>query len=226
MADIVEFVKPELTLHERRNLLTYRERLAYDAMVTSHAARPPIAASTAVGMFQSFLAGKECDEIAKISGAFTLAEVVRTRVEDRWDERRKDYRESLLKGAQDSVRQEVLASTYFVLDQLAATRKYHGERIAKYLQTGEQEYISSLFIFNPKSMKEMVDVLMTLTGQNKPKNGQIDHTGTVTHEVKAASDGTPGLDTNLVDVIKKKGLTPEQAAVVMKALSGIPEDQR
>ncbi len=169
----------------------------------------PIGVDLQAQMFELFLNGKSCDQIQKVNPNFGLGQIVSARVEGEWDEKREEYRNFLLVNTQQRVMQSQLEATVLLADILAATNKIYSQRLTKFLQTGDEKHLGDLKINSVRGLKEVVDLLLNLTGQGAVKkvSGHIEHHHTT--EVKE-------------DV---KAIPTHEASEILKMLSEIKEDK-
>ena len=182
--------------------LTPREKTLYQASLTL--ARRPLSASLRAGLYNLYLNGSTCEEIHRInSQVLTLSEVIRVRVEDDWDERVDRYRQSLMDGIDLKSKQVHLESVSFVTEQLAALHKLNGDKVKKFLMTGDPAMLEgALLITNMKAYKETAELLLQLTGRDGKKPDKDDSTA---KEVKAAAE-------------VHGALRPRAAALLLRAL--------
>jgi hypothetical protein len=201
MPDSIQLAEPSrpqdpLTPHERGTLEVYLER-------KRERPDPPLAPSLQLQLFELFLNGKTCEEISKLNPGIGMGQVLKTRIEGDWDEKRHRHMDSLLMGVASRVQQVQLESVVFISDMLSATHKLHGEAIKRYLQTGNQAELKGLAITNMKAYKEVLETLLKMTGQTVEKKQ-------VTGEIRHIHE------TGVPDV--RKPATPQDAAAWLKAL--------
>lgn len=135
--------------------------------------------------------------------------VLKARVDGLWDERREVYLSELMSNAQDRVKLIALESVNFQGLLLAATHKKYGDRLKRYLQTGnEAELGTGMFVDSIKQYKDVVEMLTKITGQDKKNAAQ--GSGTVSVNVTPGEGGTP---TNV-----SVRWTPEQADAIRAVL--------
>lgn len=186
------------------DLLTEIEKKAYEDYAKS--GRPPLSFKTSLELYQLFLTGMSCEEIAKLNPGFNLGMIVRARVEHLWDQRRDTHINELYENASTQLRQTAMESVKFLGVVLAAAHKLHGEKMARYIQTGDEKELGSLNIGSFKQYKEVVETLMKISGGDQKK--VIQHTG----EVKTVVD------------VSKAPLDPKVAAKTLKAIADAEDD--
>lgn len=145
--------------------LTPEERKAYKLYVQKN--DPPLAPSIQAQLFSLYLNGTTCEEIQKLNPNFSLGMIVRARVEGLWDDRRDAHLQTLFEGVRERVQQVQMESVVFTSDLLASANKMFGDKLKKYLQTGDERELGSLRIDSLKQYRDAVDLLMKLTGQDK-----------------------------------------------------------
>lgn len=148
--------------------LTAAEQKIYDNWLEVKN-KPSVSPSRAVKLFELFLHGISCEEIVKINAPeFCLEQVLEARVRDGWDEKRDAYTTQLYAGAVENVRQIQVESVHFVADMLAAAHKQHGDKIRRYLQTGdEKDLAGAMSIGSFQTYKQVAETLLKLTGQDR-----------------------------------------------------------
>jgi len=154
-----------------------------------------------------FLNGKSAEEIANLN-KMPLGEVVRARIDFEWDNKKNEHVAFLMGSVRDRVRQTQLETIIFSSDLLAAAHKLHGERIRKFLQSGDESELGDLKITSLKAYKDTVELFMKLTGQDK------DATAT-----QVVINGDPKTITVTEIETKNAIWTQDQAAEVLKLIS-------
>jgi hypothetical protein len=176
------------------DLLSPEERKAYKLYVQK--GDPPLSPTVQMQLFELFLNGSTCEEIIQLNPNFSLGMIVRARVEGLWDERRAKHIDHLFEHVRERVQQVQMESVMFTSDLLAGANKMFGDKLKKYLQTGDERELGGLRIDTLKQYRDAVDLLMKLTGQDK----KVEVTGTTK------------------TVVEFKGpLSPKTAAALLKA---------
>lgn len=188
------------------NGLTYREEAAL--RMHMQAQEPALSTSMQAQLFELYLNGNSCEQIAKLNKSIRLGAIVRACQEGDWYQKKTSYMNQLLEDVRSRVEQVQCESLYFASSLLAAAHKMYGTKIQRYLQTGDEKELGELGIYTLRQYKEVVDLLLKMTGQdnNKKVSGKVD----VTHNVGAT-------------LAAGHHITPEQAAKIllnMDALSG------
>lgn len=170
------------TQEQKEALLTERELREY--RVYQRLNRPPMAPSTQAQLFQLFLNGNGCEEIVRLNpNGFALGAVVRARIENDWDLKRQEHQEQLMLRVRERVQQVTLETIERVSNEMAASNKLINDKVKKFLQTGDPAELNGTSIGNVRHLKEMVEMLQKLTGQDAKKTqtvgGTIEHRHTV-----------------------------------------------
>lgn len=171
--------------------------------------QPALAPDTQAKLFALFLNGKSTEEIRRLNAQFSLGQIVHARVTGKWDELRQRHIEDLLLNVKQRVAQVTMESVTFVSDLLAAANKEHGDRIARYLATGNEKELGDLRITSLQGYKTAVELLQKLTGQDKQQKvaGEV----TITHKADESMERV------------SKAPSPEEAAGILKLLLGKAE---
>lgn len=172
---------------------------------------PALAPDTQVKLFQLFLNGKGCEEIRRLNQQYTLGQIVQARIFGEWDRRYQDHVNDLLDNTKNRAMQTTLESINFVSDLLAATNKLHGDKISKFLQSGNEKDLGDLQITSLTGYKTAVELLQKLTGQDKQQRLTSDVT--ITHKA----------DESLLAVARAPN--SEEAAEILKMLLGKKDEK-
>lgn len=134
--------------------------------------RPPLSPVTAAKFYALFLNGSDCQEICRLNdGLYSVGMILEARVGYGWDRKRDQYLESLYSSISDRARQAQLESVAFVSDMLTATARLHGDKVKRFLQTGDENEIKDLPIKSMSGYKQLIEMLLKLTGQDKSPLG-------------------------------------------------------
>lgn len=150
------------------SVLTPKERQTYEKWL--EAELPPISVIKALEFFELFCTGTTCAQIHKLNPQYELGAIIHARLRDKWDQKHDEYVAQMYDTIRDKVFQTQMESISFTTDLLAAAHKLHGEKIKKYLQTGDAKHlIGALRIDSLKQYKDGVELLLRSTGQDKQK---------------------------------------------------------
>lgn len=201
-----------LTLDQKKELLTERELREYQ--IYMRLGQPPMAKSTQAQFFALFLNGDNCEGIVRLNpNGFSLGAVVRARIENDWDMKRREHQANLLQKSREKVQQIVLETVERVSNELAASNKLINDRAKKFLQTGDPAELAGTGIGSQKHLKDSVELLQKLTGQDvKKQQTQVD--GFVEHR-HVHEQATP---TDLPVLPAGKPVAPEDAARALEVI--------
>lgn len=160
--------------------LTAKERDAWTMVQKRPAGFPPVGLHLQTKFFVLFIQGVSCEEIARLNPGIHLGQVISARMENKWDDKRQEHVEKLLQDTQMRLQQTTLEGIDFVSVQLAAVHKIEGDKIKRYLMTGDEKELGDLKIKNWSQYNSVLNILKALTGQDKPKPQQ--HTGEIVHK--------------------------------------------
>lgn len=198
----------EQAIEKAKTYLTKRELGAYNYFCNSN--QPALAPSTNARLFALFLQGKGTEEIMRLNPTLSLAQIVHARVEGRWDERREEHLDGLLNNTSLRVQQTTLETADFVCDLLAVANREHGDRLRRYLQSGDEKELGDFRISSLASLKTAIEVLQKLTGQERQSTSKIAVSGEVVHRPAILSVARPP--------------APAEAASALKLLLGRTEN--
>jgi hypothetical protein len=166
------------------------------------AGKPSLSPVTEKQFYELYLNGKPTTEIQRINPSMPLGIIVRAKIDNRWDERREFHIAQLLEGVKERVQHTQLEAINFACDLLSVVHKQQGEKLKRYLQTGDDADLSSIANgMGLKSYKEVLEILLKLTGQDKDKG---DKKVEITHKI----DDSP----------RAAGLSPLQAAKILEVI--------
>ena len=180
--------------------LSRKEQAALDHYKRSDGRK--ISPQTEAQFFQLFLRGKSCEEIHRLNPGFHLGAIVTARLESGWDEKLSEYRDSLMNSVSNRVKQVELEAIDFVGDVLSATHKMHGDRIKRYMQTGDEAELGDLAINSMQGYKTAIELLMKLTGQDK--ESRVQHNVQHTIETNTVLDVTQEHSSDLLKILEKQ----------------------
>ena len=99
----------------------------------------PISPTLAAQMFELYLEGYSCEQIAKVNAPIREGEILFLRKKYQWDENKDNYCFNLQSQMRDKLMKQKLESLEFLTNMLAVTHKEHKEKSLRYLQTGKEE---------------------------------------------------------------------------------------
>lgn len=167
----------EQAIEKAKSNLTKREAHAYTIWCGTEDA--PLSPALNAKLFNLFLQGKSTEEIRRLNQTLKLGAIVAARIEGRWDERREEHLDQLLSSTMQRVQQATLETADFVCDLLAVANREHGDKLRKYLQSGDESELGEFRINNLTSLKTTIEALQKLTGQERQTNVKV--SGEVLH---------------------------------------------
>lgn len=153
--------------------ITQRELDAYRMEISRHIA--PLSPGTAANLYALFLRGITCDEIQRLNPGLNLGIIIRARIDNDWDAQKALYLKQLLEGVRERVKQAELEAIEYALHRMAAEHKFKGDKLKKFLQTGNPEDLNGIEIagMSARGYKEAVENLLKITGQGPTNKQQI-----------------------------------------------------
>jgi len=141
----------------------YAELMAYIA-----AENPELALSTAQRFFELFLYGNNVDDIHDLNVAFPKSSIQWCRFKYNWDRLREEHMMKLYASTAQKVMKAQLDTTSLLADILSASAKKNGDKINKYLQTGnENDLAGALSVKCLKDLVKTAESLQKITNQDK-----------------------------------------------------------
>lgn len=183
---------------EAFNLLTPEEHIEYDRYCRS--GKPDLSLSTSLKLYELWVQGLDCAAIAKLNAALTIGAILKARIDHRWDERRDAYLAEIYGNANDRLKQIGAESLNFLGLTLAVAHKQYGEKMARYLQTGNPEDLGTFQVQSLHQYKSVLEALKVLTGGDRARPPQ----GGIPPNSPPPTDVTP------VEV-RARPMTPEEA---------------
>jgi len=124
-------------------------------------------------LFAVFLQGRTLSEIRALRSEFGLGQIVHTAVANNWDTKARDY--IALAGERAKARALITIAQGIDLaaDMMGVMRKMHGDNMAMYMMTGDVTYLEKADQTPAqaiKQLKEIVEALMKLTGQDQKRS--------------------------------------------------------
>ena len=185
--------------------LNARERVAYEEHMRRQ--NTPLSPSLEAELFQLYLNGVGLEDIARLNKGLRLGAIARSAVEGDWYEKRRNYADSLLEAVVPRVQQVQAEAIVFAADLLAAAHKLHGNKIRRFLQTGDESELGDFSIRNIDQYRRSTEVLLKLTGQDNksPQRREIRSEQPMVKEYVPATIAVP------------QKLLPDDAADLLKA---------
>jgi hypothetical protein len=127
-----------------------------------------LAADTAARFYELYLNGSDIKEIHRLNKAYPIEAIMIAKVKYKWDESRESYFMELQSKIRDKVVKTQLETVSFMTDMMSATYKLHGDKIKKFLQTGNPEDAKgALGIDTLHGLVKLSETLQKITGQGQ-----------------------------------------------------------
>jgi hypothetical protein len=164
----------------------------------------PLAPTTASQFFKMFVNGSSASEINRLNPAFPIGAILDAQVRYRWTTERDKVAMELQNRVKDGVIRAQLETTELMTDMLRAAAKQHGDKLKKYIQTGDEKYLDGVLnIESMHSLRGIVDSLLKITGQDRVS--------------KVKTENTQNFNVNLNS--NNDDLSPEEAAQVLEIMA-------
>jgi hypothetical protein len=163
---------------------------------------------TADKLYDLFRQGKTTDDIRKLNTSYGLGQIVAARLMYLWDARLAEERTELVNKLPGQVMQVQSEAIDFIARLLAVNHVLYNEKIDKYLQTKDPQYLEGLptGFSQIKEYRALLESLTKVTGQSNRK--VVEHRGSVS-----------------VNHEKQGGLSPQEAGDILDVLV-IPGDEK
>ncbi len=201
--------KAALTIVVQSRDLTPREEGAYHMHMKS--GDVGLSPSLQAELFELYLSGNTLEEIWRRNQALRLGAIVRAFIEGDWQLRRQEYVNALLGSVKDRVQQVQVEAVHFTADGLAVIQKRIGNDLKRYLQTGNKDDLGDAKDWGLHQFKQLVEMLLKLTGQDGQKTIGVNVKGSVNHTASPAPAAP-----------LQGPLSEEQASALLATLYNLP----
>ena len=185
--------------------LSAKELEVLEAYLTSGGM--PLAPEPAARFFELFLAGSDVHEIHRLNKAFPLGALLDAQVKFKWNERKDKYASDLQDKVLDKVRMAQLETTELMTDILAAARRKYGDKLKKYIQSGNDADLDGVIdVSDIKNLVKLTEGLLKITGQDRVQKVKTEDTQNV--NINLNGNNLPVSD-----------LDPESAAQILQIIS-------
>ena len=163
-----------------------------------------LAPETASKFFELFLNGSDIKEVWRLNKSFPIEAIHLARVKYDWDLKKDEYVMHLTDQVREKAVKAQLETTALLTDLLAATSKKNGDRLKKYIQTGDEKDLDgAMQIDSLMGLMKVIEGLGKITGADRVQ--KIDKKETVNVNINATST--------------TEDMTPETAAKILEALA-------
>lgn len=195
--------------------LNEREERAYQFHMEAFRAGKEYALAPTVeaGLFELFLNGVPLEDIQRLNRGYRLGQIVRSAVEGGWHERKRDYTKKLMEAVEPRVQQVQSEAVAFASDLLAAAHKQHGDRLRRFLQTGDEKDLGDFSLSDLGKYAKGVELLLKLTGQD----------GAPKRKAGLEEPPVPPKGAGAQTQLPPRPLAPTEAEEMLRQLQGEPK---
>jgi len=163
-----------------------------------------LSTETTASFFSMYLNGYDTKEIFRLNKAFPYESILIAKVTGNWDKEKEDYLGKLQENIKEKLLKAQLESINFLSDLLSATHKKHGDKIKKFLTSGnEKDLEGTMSVDSVSQLLKVVEGLNKVTGQDRPK----------------ANDTTINVNIDQRSVNNIASLSPEDSAKILNIVS-------
>jgi hypothetical protein len=165
----------------------------------------PLAPATAAQFLELYLNGCNAQEIQRLNKPFKLGQILDAQIRYKWSEQRDKLSMDLQARAVENVRKAQLDATELMSNMLVAANKQHGDKLKKYIQSGDEKDLDgSLNIVSLQSLLKVTEGLLKITGQDRVSKVKVSTTNTQNVNVNVSGGGD---------------LSPDDAAKILEIMS-------
>lgn len=113
------------------------------------------------------------EEIRRLNPSLQLGEIVAAAIEGDWHRRRDEHLDDLLTQTALRVQQVTLETADFVCDLLSVANREHGDKLRRFLQSGNEAELGDFRITSLPALKMAIETLQKLTGQDRQSKVHI-----------------------------------------------------
>lgn len=150
---------------------------------------PALPSKTSAELYELYLIGRTCREIAALNPDINLGLIVRARIEDQWDRQKFEYMVGLQSMTHDKVTKMQLEVMAHIALNFEVHHKLNSPAMLKYIQTGNKEDLAGVF---PIPYKQLIEFVSKLNERPPNVNVTINEKGkqdkTVTVERESPAD--------------------------------------
>lgn len=162
----------------------------------------PFSVSEAMDLYDLYLNGMTCEQIYKAnSGVIPYGKILDARERYGWDKKKRDQIALAFKTVEERIVKTRIDAIHHLTMLLAAAHKSVGDRVQKYLATGDESYLGTLDPSNLKNYTTILQTLNTLTDAQKSKDINIG--GVVEHKHSIALKPDVKSAAKLLEMLEK-----------------------
>jgi hypothetical protein len=171
-SDIVKAIKQKMEAKEGEELRKWKRK-----------AEAPLPLALALKMYELYLNGFSCEEIWRVNGQkYPLGQIVDAKLRYEWDDRKAEQLDSLYGSIEEKVLHVKNDAVSHLAGLLAAAHKIWGDRVAQFLQEGDQTLLAGFDPSAIKTYKEILSMLQMLVANKDTKevkvSGNVEHVHT------------------------------------------------
>jgi hypothetical protein len=165
-----------------------------------------ISLSTANRFFELYISGSDIDEILRLNPGFPKAAILWLKAKYDWDQVKQDLMIKMQSTIAEKVMRAQLDAASLYADMITAATKRHQDNLKKYIQTGDEKYLSKTMpIDNVTQLQKAVEGLQKVTGQDK--------------NIKITKEDKTSVDINITGGSGNSSMSAETAAKILTAIS-------
>jgi hypothetical protein len=165
----------------------------------------PLAPEASAKFLSLFMHGSDAHEIARLNKPFKVGQILDAQVRYKWVEQRDKASIELQSRVVAKVMKTQLETTELLTDVLSAANKRYGDKLKKYIQSGDEKDLDG--VVNVESLKELLKVaegLIKITGQDRVS------------KVNVKTTSTQNVNLNVTGA---EGMSPEDSAQILAIVS-------
>ena len=152
-----------------------------------------LAPQTVGSFFELYLNGSDVAEIHRLNKAFPVEAIHWARIKYHWDSEKDRYINRLHMTVREKLLKTQAETVGLLSDMLAAANKKHGDKLKKYIQTGdEKDLAGALSIDSVNGLLKVVEGIQKITGAPPQK---VTHEETLNVNVATTTDGALSAET-------------------------------
>lgn len=163
-----------------------------------------LSSETITSFFSMYLNGYDTKEIHRLNKAFPIEAILIAKVTGGWDKQKEDYLGKLQDNIKEKLIKSQLESINFLADLVSATHKKHGDKIKKYLVSGnEKDLEGAMTVESIGQLLKVIEGICKITGQDKNKT----------------NDTTVNVNIDQRAINNISSLSPEDSAKILNIMS-------